>query len=115
VRQDVRVAWLFLAGAILAEITATLALRGTAVAPRPLPILVVIVGYTVSFVLMMYALKRLNVGIVYAIWSGVGTAGVAVVAALLYRERLSVIAIGGMVLIIVGVVMLVTSGTTTHA
>jgi small multidrug resistance pump len=109
------VAWLLLAGAILAEVTATLALRGTADAFRPLPVLVVIVGYGVSFVFLAYALRQLNVGIVYAIWSGVGTAGVAIAAALLYQERLNVAAVGGMALIVVGVAVIVTSGATSHA
>jgi small multidrug resistance pump len=108
-------AWLLLAGAIAAEVTATLALRGTASGLKPLTVAAVILGYGVSFVLMAGALRQLNVGVVYAIWSGVGTAGVAVAATLLYGERLSVAAVAGMVLIVVGVVVLVTSGTTTHA
>jgi small multidrug resistance pump len=108
-------AWLLLAGAIAAEVAATLALRGTATAPKPFTIAVVVLGYSVSFALLAGALRQLNVGVVYAIWSGVGTAGVAVAAAWLYGERLGVAAVIGMTLIVVGVVVLVTSGTTTHA
>jgi small multidrug resistance pump len=108
-------AWLMLAGAIGAEVVATLALRGTAGAFRPLPTVVVVAGYLISFVLLALALKTLNVGVVYAIWSGVGTAGVAIAAVYLYGEHLNAAAIGGMVLIVVGVAILASSGATSHA
>jgi small multidrug resistance pump len=107
-------AWLMLAGAIAAEVVATLALRGTAQGFRPLVVLGVVVGYATAFALMAYALRSLNVGVVYAIWSGVGTAGVAVAAALLYDERLNLTAIAGIALIVIGVVVLTTSGATSH-
>jgi small multidrug resistance pump len=107
-------AWLMLAGAILSEVIATLALRGTADSFRPVLISAVIAGYVVSFLLMAVALRTLNVGLVYAIWSGAGTAAVAAVAALLYDERLNLTAVCGMVLIVVGVAVLASSGTTSH-
>jgi small multidrug resistance pump len=107
-------AWLLLAGAIGTEVVATLALRGTAGALRLLPTLLVVLGYLASFTLMALALRTLNVGVVYAIWSGVGTAGVTISAAYLYREHLNLVAIVGMTLIVVGVVVVASSGTTRH-
>jgi small multidrug resistance pump len=114
-RRAVLMAWLMVAAAIASEVTATLALRGTADGVRPLHVVTVAVGYTVSFILLGYALRTLNVGAVYAIWAGVGTAGVAIVAAIMYGERLNLAAIGGIALIVVGVVVLTTSGATSHA
>jgi small multidrug resistance pump len=107
-------AWLLLAGAIGTEVVATLALRGTAGTFRLLPMLLVVLGYVASFTLMALALRTLNVGVVYAIWSGVGTAGVSIAAALLYREHLNAVAVIGMALIVLGVVVLASSGTTRH-
>lgn len=107
--------WLMLAGAILLEIVATLTLRGTATAFRPLPLLIVAAGYLGSFTLMAFALRTLNVGIVYAIWSGIGTAGVAIAGTLLFGERLNLTAIAGLTLIVLGVILTVSSGSTTHA
>ncbi|SDQ69220.1 DMT family transporter [Thermostaphylospora chromogena] len=106
--------WLMLAGAIALEVIATVTLRGTAEALRPLPVMVVIAGYLGSFTLMAMALRTLNVGVVYAIWSGVGTAGVAAAGALLYGERLNLTAIAGIALIVLGVVITASSGATTH-
>jgi small multidrug resistance pump len=107
-------AWLILLGAIASEVVATLALRGTADGIRPLTLLVVAAGYLTSFSLMAVALRTLNVGIVYAIWSGVGTSGVAVTAVFLYDEHLNLTAIGGMALVVAGVVLIAASGTTSH-
>jgi small multidrug resistance pump len=107
-------AWLMLAGAIVTEVVATLALRGAAGAFRPLPTLIVAGAYLASFILMAYALRTLNVGVVYAIWSGVGTAGVTIAAAFLYGEHLNLAAVAGMALIVVGVVVLASSGATQH-
>jgi small multidrug resistance pump len=107
-------AWLMLAGAITTEVIATLALRGTANGVRPLAVLTVVAGYGIAFVLLAYALRTLNVGVVYAIWSGVGTAGVVIVAALLYDERLNLTALAGIALIVLGVVVVTSSGATTH-
>jgi len=107
-------AWLMLAGAILSEVVATLSLRGTSSEFRPVLAVVVVVGYLVSFVLMALAFRTLNVGIVYAVWSGVGTAGTTAAAAWLYGERINGTAIVGMVVIVAGVAILASSGAATH-
>jgi small multidrug resistance pump len=107
-------AWLLLAGAIISEVAATLAMRGIANGFRPWPALIVVAGYLISFTLMALALRTLNVGLVYAVWSGAGTAGTAAIAAALYDERLNLTAVAGMVVIVAGVVLLATSGATTH-
>src|SRR5690349_23407884 len=107
-------AWLMLAGAILSEVVATLSLRGTSSEFRPVLAVVVVVGYLVSFVLMALAFRTLNVGIVYAIWSGVGTAGTTAAAAVLFHERLNLTAVLGMFVIVAGVVVLAMSGAATH-
>jgi small multidrug resistance pump len=107
-------AWLLLAGAIISEVAATLALRGIADAIRLWPAVIVVVGYLISFALMALALRTLNVGIVYAVWAGAGTAGTAALAAVLYDERLNLAAVLGMVVIVGGVVILATSGAATH-
>jgi small multidrug resistance pump len=107
-------AWLLLAGAITAEVAATLALRGTANGLRPLAVAFAIGGYTAALVMMTIALRTLKVGVVYAIWSGVGTAGVVTAAAMIYHERLNLAAFGGILLIIIGVIVLTASGATHH-
>ena len=103
--------WLLLAGAIASEITATLALRALSAGFRVVPALVTGVGYVVSFGLLALALRSITVSAAYAVWSGVGTAGIAVLAALLYGERITMPAVAGIALIIAGVVLVNLGGT----
>jgi small multidrug resistance pump len=108
------VAWLFLGAAIVAELFGTLGLRAVAHAPTWWAIALIAVAYTISFICMGVALRQLNVGIVYAIWSAVGTAAVSIAGVLLFGERLNWQAILGMTLVVVGVAVLVTSGSVRH-
>jgi small multidrug resistance pump len=104
-------AWVALAIAIALEVMATLSLRGLATGWHFWPILIAVLGYTASFAFMAIALRQINVGVVYAIWAGIGTVAIAIIGALLFGERLSPLGIGGIVLIIVGVAMLNLSGS----
>jgi small multidrug resistance pump len=55
---------------------------------------------------MAMSLKKLDVGITYAIWSGVGIIGAAVGGVIFFNQQLSRMNIVGMVIIIVGVVIM---------
>jgi small multidrug resistance pump len=108
------VAWLFLGLAIGTEVIGTLQLRELANGFRILPAAIVTVSYIASFAFMVPALKTINVGVSYAIWSAVGTAAVAGLGVVFFHERLNVLAVTGIVFIVGGVVLLTASGSTTH-
>jgi small multidrug resistance pump len=61
---------------------------------------------------MAMSLKKLDVGITYAIWSGVGIIGAAVGGVIFFNQQLSRMNIVGMVIIIVGVVIMNLGGAT---
>lgn len=103
--------WLFLAVAIGTEVAGTIALRALADGFRWGPAVVVAVGYAASFVLLALALRSVDVGPAYAIWSGVGTAGVAVLGVMMFGERINAVGAVGLVLIVVGVAVLSFSGS----
>jgi small multidrug resistance pump len=98
--------WWYLAGAILAEVLATSALKAAAGFTRPLPSLVVVLGYGVAFYLLSLTLKVVPVGVAYAIWSGVGTALVALLGWLLFGQTLNLAVLLGLALIVAGVVVI---------
>ncbi|MEV4755553.1 multidrug efflux SMR transporter [Micromonospora sp. NPDC049559] len=99
--------WLLLAGAILTEVTATICLRLSAGFTRPLPSVVVVIGYLAAFALLSQVLKRgLAVGVAYGIWSAVGVALVALVGVLFLDEALTWVQVVGLVLVIAGVAAL---------
>lgn len=98
--------WLWLAVAILAEVTATSALKSSDGFRRPGPSVVVVGGYALSLYLLSLTLDVLPVGVVYAIWSGVGVALVTLAGRVFFKQKLDLAAIIGIGMIVGGVVVL---------
>jgi len=106
--------WTLLSLAIVSEVIGTTALRAAADwtgGKQLLGYAVVFVGYVLSFWLLALVLKRLDLGIAYAVWAGVGTAITAVIGVALFGEAMTALKIGCILLIIGGVVGLNLSGT----
>jgi small multidrug resistance pump len=103
-----------LVAAIATEVVGTLALRASNGLSRLVPTIIVIVGYLASFGLLAVVLKTMPVGIVYAIWSAVGVALVAILGKLLFDDPVPPLAMVGMVLIVGGVALVSLSGAPTH-
>lgn len=106
--------WLILGLAIGCEIFATSCLKATAGFTRLWPIVGVVAGYAGAFILLSQTMKSLPVGIIYAVWSGVGTIGIALIGVFFFRESLSLLAWIGIFVVIVGVVMLNLAAPHTH-
>jgi small multidrug resistance pump len=92
--------------AIATEISGTSALRISAGFTRFWPSAAVVVSYVLSFYLYAQVLKQIPMGVAYAIWAGLGTAGVVVVGVLVWRDTLNFWQIFGIVLVVAGAVML---------
>ena len=95
---------------ILFEVTGTTALKLSQGFSRLAPSLVVVVPCCLSFYLLSLTLKKIEVGVVYAIWSAVGTALIATIGILWFKEPISVLKIGSLALIILGVIGLNLNG-----
>jgi small multidrug resistance pump len=101
----------FLLGfAIASEVIATLALKASDGLSRPLPAVIVVVGYGLSFWLLALVLKHLSVGTTYAVWSAVGTAAIALVGIVAYGEGANALKLTSLGLIVLGVVGLNAAG-----
>lgn len=98
--------YLYLAIAILAEVIATSALKAVDGLSRPVPLLLVIVGYALSFWMLTLVLRTIPVGIAYAIWAGLGIVLVSIAAYFIYRQTLDVPALLGIGLIVSGVLVI---------
>ena len=96
--------WLALGGAIALEIAGTVSMKLSHGFSRPLPSVLLFVFYALSFALMTVAVKRIDVSVSYAIWSGVGTATIALIGVCWFRESLTLLQVASIVLIIVGVI-----------
>ena len=98
--------YLLLGLAIVAEVIGTSALKAADGLNRLVPSLVVFAAYAAAIVLLMQVVRVMPVGIVYAIWSGLGTALIVAVAAVMYRQVPSWAELGGVALIIAGVLVI---------
>jgi len=92
--------------AISTEVVATAALPRARGFTDPGWSAVVVVGYLVSTWLLTVVVRRMDVSIAYAIWSGLGTAAIAVIGYLWMGESLGPVKLGGIALIIGGVLLL---------
>lgn len=98
--------WVYLITAIVTEVIATSALKASEGFSKPLPSVIVVIGYLVSFYFLSLTLKTIPVGIAYAIWSGVGIVLISVVAWLLYGQKLDLPTLIGMGMIMAGVMVI---------
>lgn len=98
--------YLYLGIAIVAEVAATSALKAADGFSRLVPSVVVVIGYALAFYFLSLTLRSMAVGVVYAVWSGVGIALICIIGALLYQQRLDVAALIGIALIVAGVLVL---------
>ncbi len=102
--------WLQLGVSIVMEVAGTTALKMSDGFSRLVPSLLVVLFYGLSFFLFALALKRIDLGVAYAIWAGLGTALVATIGIVWFGEAVTLIKLMSIVLIITGVVGLNLSG-----
>ena len=74
-------AYVFLLGAIAAEVIATAFMKSTEGFTRLWPTVAVLGGYAISFVLLAQAVKGVQVSVAYALWSALGTAAIVAIGA----------------------------------
>lgn len=99
-------ALMYLTMAIVAEVIATTMLKASEGFTRLWPSLLVVAGYGVAFWGLSMVVKTMPLGIVYAIWSGMGIVLVSIAAVFVYQQKLDWPAVVGMGLIIAGVLVI---------
>jgi small multidrug resistance pump len=99
-------AWVLLLGAIGVEVASTAALPRTQGFREPLWTALVLGGYAVSIWLLAFVIRQIPVSVTYAVWSGLGTAGIALVGVLLLGERMDLVKAAALMMIVGGVLVL---------
>lgn len=106
---------LYLIAAIFAETVGTTALQASQQFTRLWPSVLAVVAYALSFYLLALTLRVMPVGIVYAIWSGLGIVLIAAIGYVIFGQKLDLPALVGMAMIVGGIVVInLYSNTTTH-
>ncbi|MGH8062601.1 MAG: DMT family transporter [Pseudoxanthomonas sp.] len=101
-----KIGYLYLGIAIVAEVVATSALKASEGFTRTGPSVIVAIGYGVAFYFLSLVLKTVPMGVAYAIWSGVGIVLIAAIGWLLMKQPLDLPALLGIGLIVAGVAVI---------
>ncbi len=96
--------WFFLAGAIVLEVAGTTSMKLSEGFTKVVPSVLLFVFYAASFAALTFALKKIEVSVAYAVWSGLGTALIAAIGILYFREAASALKLVSILLIVAGVV-----------
>ncbi|HDH98433.1 MAG TPA: multidrug efflux SMR transporter [Deltaproteobacteria bacterium] len=102
--------WFFLSSAIVLEVAGTISMKLSEGFTKLVPSVLLFMFYAASFVALTFALKKIEVSVAYAVWSGVGTALITTIGILCFREAATALKLVSILLIIVGVVGLNLSG-----
>ena len=95
--------WLFLILAIILEVAGTTSMKLSNGFARLLPSILIFLFYGLSFAGLTLALKKIDVSVAYAIWSGLGTALITVIGLVYFKEPATLLKIASIGLIVIGV------------
>lgn len=98
-------AYFFLLVAVIAETIGTTSLQASQQFTRLWPSILVVVGYGFAFYFMALTLKYMPVGIVYAIWSGLGIFLIALIGFVVFGQKLDWPAVLGLAMILAGILV----------
>jgi spermidine export protein MdtJ len=104
--------WILLALAIVAEITGTLSMKWASVSDGNTGFILMLVMISLSYIFLSFAVKKIALGVAYALWEGVGILLITLFSVMLFDEALSTMKIAGLTTLVAGIV-LIKSGTQT--
>ncbi|EAO2255040.1 multidrug/spermidine efflux SMR transporter subunit MdtJ [Salmonella enterica] len=102
--------WILLALAIATEITGTLSMKWASVGNGKAGFILMLVMITLSYIFLSFAVKKIALGVAYALWEGIGILFITIFSVLLFDEALSTMKIAGLLTLVAGIV-LIKSGT----
>lgn len=102
--------WVYLTAAIVLEVMGTTCMKLSAGFTRWAPSVAMLALYVCSLTALTMALKRIDVGMAYAVWSGLGTALIAVIGIWWFGEPVGALKVASLALIVLGVMGLHLSG-----
>lgn len=103
--------WVLLLLAIFSEIIGTLAMKWSSVDESGTGYLIMLVMIACSYIFLSFAVKKIALGVAYALWEGIGIVLITIFSVQMFDEPLSLMKIAGLTVLIVGI-MLIKTGTT---
>lgn len=102
--------WIFLVLAIVTEVIGTLSMKHSSISGDITGLLIMYFMIASSYILLAIAVKKIALGVAYALWEGIGVIFITAFSVLLFNESLSPMKIIGLALLIIGIA-LIKSGT----
>jgi small multidrug resistance pump len=98
------ISWLYLIAAIIFEVSGTTCMKLSQGFTKIVPSILIFVFYGICFTFLTFALKRLEVSVAYAVWSGLGTILITSIGVVWFREYFTPVKFLSIALIIIGVI-----------
>ena len=92
--------------AVLSEVIATSSLKFSEGFTKPVPGIIVVLGYGTSFYLLSLSLKVMPIGTAYALWSGIGIVLTVIAGIVIWRESMDWARGLGILLIMLGIIII---------
>ncbi|SFT62726.1 spermidine export protein MdtJ [Kosakonia arachidis] len=102
--------WILLVFAIIAEITGTLSMKWASINDSQSGFILMLIMIALSYIFLAFAVKKIALGVAYALWEGIGVLFITLFSVFLFDEQLSVLKVTGLVTLVLGIV-LIKSGT----
>lgn len=99
-------AFLYLLISIISELIGTSLLKASNGFSKLFPTLGVLVSFTFAFFFLSLSLKSIPLNLAYSLWSGIGTVATVVISIMIWKEKINIGSVVGIILIITGVVVL---------
>ncbi|MEQ1818883.1 MAG: quaternary ammonium compound efflux SMR transporter SugE [Terricaulis sp.] len=96
--------WIMLAAAGLFEIVWAIGLKYAEGFTKPVPSAITIAAMVISMWLLAQAARDLPIGTAYAVWTGIGAVGAALLGIMLFQESANIVRLGCIALIVAGII-----------
>jgi spermidine export protein MdtJ len=102
--------WIYLTLAIISEIIGTLSMKWAGESETIAGYLMMVIMISISYVLLAFAVKKISLGVAYAMWEGVGILFITLFSVLLFEEIMTIQKAIGLTILVTGIILL-KSGT----
>ena len=98
--------WMFLGLAIITEVIGTLSMKYASVSGDSAGMIVMYIMIASSYILLSMAVKKVALGVAYALWEGIGILIITTFSVMWFHESLSPLKLGGLALLIAGITLI---------
>lgn len=98
--------WMFLGLAIITEVIGTLSMKYASDSGGSAGMIVMYIMIASSYILLSMAVKKVALGVAYALWEGIGILIITTFSVMWFHESLSPLKLGGLALLIVGITLI---------